>query len=322
VRMHTLDDLVGCLKGSAYKIRGTAEGKIFTTLKSIAEADEESLIWVSPQRKDGQHLVEQTRARFVICDASIRITDELASKKCFIVVENPKLAVIRVLEGLFAPAPQWGIHPTSVVHPEAEIDPEVALGPFCHIGKCSILKGTRIDSFVHINDNVRIGKNVRIHSGVIIGASSFNYTQDEEGEYVLFPHLGGVIIEKDVEIGPNSCIFAGGLGNTLIAEGTKISNMVCIASNVKLGDHCQVRVGARILGSAIIGRRSIIGPSAMVRDGIQVGEGCFLGMGTVVLNEIPPNKVVVGIPGRILRDHIPERAQTDDEGGRASFSQA
>jgi UDP-3-O-[3-hydroxymyristoyl] glucosamine N-acyltransferase len=302
---YSVDDILGCLEDQAFTIVGNPRHRTFTSVKSLHEADERSLAWVNPKRKDGLHLIEECNARIIICHNSLHIPGKHVETKCFILVENPKLAIIRVIQAFFLAEPQHGIHPTAVIHPEADIHKDVAIGPYCHIGKCSIGGGTLIDSSVRIFDNTRIGRNVIIRSGAVLGSYGFNYTKGADGWLVSFPHLGGVVIEDNVEVGANACIVRGVLGNTVIGEGTKIAMLVLIGSKVEVGRRCRILVGAVIGGGAVVGDDCFIGFSALVRDGIRVGSNSVLGMGSVNISDVPQNKVIVGNPARILRDNLP-----------------
>ena len=94
-----------------------------------------------------------------------------------------------------------------------------------------------------------VGKNVIIHSNTVIGADGFGYQRNKDGSFEKFPHIGGVIIEDHVEIGANTCIDRGALGNTIIRNGAKIDNLVHIAHNVVIGQNTAVIANAMIGGS-------------------------------------------------------------------------
>ncbi|WGV26945.1 gamma carbonic anhydrase family protein [Halotia branconii] len=76
-----------------------------------------------------------------------------------------------------------------------------------------------------------------------------------------------------------------------------------------LEDH--VTVGHRaVVHSAYIERGSLIGIGAIILDGVRVGTGSIIGAGAVVTKNVPPLSLVVGIPGRVVRQVTnPEAAE-------------
>ena len=197
------DDIIKVL-GNESIVKGNVVNFFFTNIKPIHEASEDSLVWISSIRNDKEDLIRNTKAKIIICDDSI---DTSAFKdKCFIIVSNPRLSFIRIADAIFTPKPTWGIHPTAFVDPEARIHPNCFVGPFPYIGKATIGDGCILYGHNHIYDNVVIGQKVIIHAGTVIGADGFGYEKNESGEFEKFPHIGGVIIEDNVEIGSNTCI--------------------------------------------------------------------------------------------------------------------
>lgn len=298
----TIDDLIPYL-GTKFKIVGNSNRKFFTCVRSISEADSNSLVWVNPSRKDAQQLARQTKAEIIISDENIKISQALG-KKCFIIVKNPKLVFLRIVKALFSEKQKYGVHRTAIIHPDARISKNVTIGPYTYIGRCEISSKTIIEGHVYIYDNVRIGKNVEIHTGAIIGCEGFNYAKNERGEYEKFTHIGGVVIKDNVEIGANTSVAKGVLGNSLIKKGSKIGSSVYLGSNVVIGKYCHIRMNATVSGSVIVGENSMIAPSAVVRDCITIGKNSIIGMGAVVVKDVQSNKVVVGNPARVMRNNI------------------
>jgi len=93
---------------------------------------------------------------------------------------------------------------------------------------------------------------VILHSGVVIGADGFGYVRDEANDYVKFPQIGTVTVEDNVEIGANTCVDRGALGETRVGEGTKIDNLVQIAHNVQIGKRVVIAAQTGISGSTVI----------------------------------------------------------------------
>lgn len=155
---------------------------------------------------------------------------------------------------------------------------------------------SRINSTATIYENVKIGRNVIINAGAVIGAEGFGYEPDEDGTLVQFPHIGGVIIEDNVEIGANTCIDRGALGDTIIGEGTKIDNLVHVAHNVVIGKNCRIICLVGIGGSVEIGDGSFVGISASIKNQKKIGKNVVIGMGAVVTKDVPDNTTVIGNP--------------------------
>lgn len=148
---------------------------------------------------------------------------------------------------------------------------------------------------------VRIGTNVRVKDYAVIGQDGFAFEPDESGAYVRIPHTGGVEIGDNVEIGACTVIARGTIGDTVIGNGVKIDDRCFIAHNVKIGQNTLVIAGAEISGSVHIGEGCWIGPNACVREGLTIGDRSLVGIGAVVVKNVPENVVVAGNPARILR---------------------
>ena len=139
---------------------------------------------------------------------------------------------------------------------------------------------------------------VNIHESAQIGFAGFGFERTADGSCLRFPHYGKVIIEDDVEIGPNTCIARGALGNTIIHKGVKIDSLCHIAHNVEIGEHTLIVSHAMIGGSVKIGKRCFIGGGAIIRDHITIGDDAFIGLGAVVVHDVPAKTTVIGNPAR------------------------
>ena len=226
----------------------------------------------------------------------------------FIKVKNPKFAFAKIAAELHPPkkrAPE--IHHSAVISESAKIGKDVFIGAFCCVGDDSeIGDGTQLRAGAKVGDNVRVGKNcvlhpnvfvednctigdkVILHSGVVIGADGFGYVRDGANGYVKFPQIGTVIIEDDVEIGANTCIDRGALGETRIGEGTKIDNLVQIAHNVQIGKRVVIAAQTGISGSTVIEDDCVIGGQVGMGDHATVKSGAIIGSQAGVL----PGKIV------------------------------
>lgn len=223
-------------------------------------------------------------------------------------IKNPKLAFAKVAAILHPPKTRAsGIHPSAVIAENAVIGSEVFVGAFVCIGEYSqigdgthlragakmgdsvtIGSGCVIHPNVFIEDNSVIGNNVILHSGVVIGADGFGYVRDGAAGYVKFPQIGRVVIENNVEIGPNTCVDRGALGETRIGEGTKIDNLVQIGHNVRIGKRVVIASQTGISGSTVIEDDCVIGGQVGFGDHAHVQSGAVIGSQAGVL----PGKIV------------------------------
>lgn len=233
-------------------------------------------------------------------------------KQPLIATSNPKLAFARIASVLHPanrPAPR--VHPSALVRESVELADDVFIGPFVCIDENSrIGRGTQMHAASIIGKNVSVGRNcvvhsgvviehdcsigdnVILHAGVVIGADGFGYVQDETNAHHKFPQIGSVAIENDVEIGANTCVDRGALGETRIGEGTKIDNLVQIAHNVRIGKRVIIAAQTGISGSTVIEDDCVIGGQVGMGDHATVKTGAVIGSQAGVL------------PGKIVRPGI------------------
>src|SRR3990170_620588 len=161
-------------------------------------------------------------------------------------------------------------------------------------------RGMMICPTAWIAPGVTIGERCYIGPGAAIGSRGFGYEWGEE-QWNYREHPFGVVIGDDVSIGANTVIDRGRWRETVIGQGTKIDASCFIAHNVAIGAHCLVIANSMIAGSCEIGDHCWIGPSAQITDHVKVGDGARVGLGAVVLRDVPAGEVWVGNPARRLR---------------------
>jgi len=142
---------------------------------------------------------------------------------------------------------------------------------------------------------------------VVIGFNGFGY-RFRDDSHRRVPHLGAVRIGDDVEIGAGSCVDRAKFGFTVIGRGTKIDNLVNIAHNVRLGEHCLIAAQTGVAGSAKLGKRVVFGGQVGVRDHVAVGDGVTAGARTAIHHDIPSGSVVLGMPALDRRKALREQA--------------
>jgi UDP-3-O-[3-hydroxymyristoyl] glucosamine N-acyltransferase len=127
---------------------------------------------------------------------------------------------------------------------------------------------------------------VRIHSGTVVGSDGFGYVQDA-GINRKVPQIGCVIIRDDVEIGANVTIDRGALGPTVIGRGTKIDNLVQIAHNVTIGEHCLVVSQAGVAGSSKLGNYVVLAGQVGIAGHLKIGNHVSVAAQSGVMRSIP-----------------------------------
>ncbi len=244
---------------------------------------------------------DQSAASAIIVDGPFTST-----RKTLIRVADARVAFAKVLP-LFFPEPVFapGIHATAVVAKSARVDPTAHVGPYCvlgeevRIGPRSVLQGAdfigagcqvgeEVNLFPHVTlyPRTELGPRVRIHSGSVIGSDGFGYVQDG-GAHLKVPQIGNVIVREDVEIGANVTIDRGALGPTIIGRGTKIDNLVQIAHNVVIGEHCLIVSQAGIAGSTKLGNYVILAGQVGVAGHLKIGNRVSVAAQSGVMTNIP-----------------------------------
>lgn len=270
------------------------------SIRPDTSAWDDSLSWISDRlaREVPERLTKFAGA-LLIAPADLALPPAVAPR--IVRCTNPRLAFSHVVHHFFPqhlviewPAAAGSFGPRSVVDPHARLAPGVVIGSDC-----------RIEANVSIGPNTVLA-NAVVESGTSIGANcsiglpGYGYERDDTGVAFRFPHIGGVRIGSSVEIGSNTCIDRGALGDTLIGDGCKIDNLVHIAHNVELGSNCMVIANSMIAGSVKVEKGAWVAPSASVLQSLTVGEGAFIGLGAVVIRPVQPHTTVVGNPAREL----------------------
>ncbi len=272
---------------------------------------------------------EQSSASAIIVDGSFT-----SANKVLIRVANARVAFAKALE-LFFPEPIFapGIHPTALIAASARVDPTAHVGPYCVVGEnvrigarsvlqaanhiganCQIGEDTRLFPRVVLYARTEIGNRVRIHAGSVLGADGFGYVADG-GIQRKVPQIGNVIVRDDVEIGANVTIDRGALGPTMIGKGSKIDNLVQIAHNVVIGEHCLIVGQAGIAGSTRLGNAVVLGGQVGLAGHLRIGNNVLVMAQSGVMHNIPDGEKWFGYPAQpdrqtkrqmIAIQHLPE----------------
>jgi UDP-3-O-[3-hydroxymyristoyl] glucosamine N-acyltransferase len=152
---------------------------------------------------------------------------------------------------------------------------------------------TVLRSRVHLGQNCVVGARCVVHPGVVIGADGFGFAP-HAGQWVKIEQLGAVCIGDDVEIGANTCIDRGALGDTVIGDGVKLDNLIQIGHNVRVGDHAAMAGCVGIAGSATIGAGCTVGGGAIVLGHLQLADKVHVSAASVVTKSISRPGVYTG----------------------------
>lgn len=230
--------------------------------------------------------------------------------------KNPYLDFARVLE-LFYQPPRYapGLHSTAVIHPSAKIEPGAHIGPYVviqedvRIGTKAVLlahaviyRGVTIGDnfFAHshaaVREFCRIGNNVVLQNGVVVGGDGFGFAQDENGHWRKIVQSGPTIVEDDVEIQANACVDRASVGETRIARGAKIDNLVQVGHGSKVGEDTLLCAQVGLAGSTDVGKNVILAGQVGVAGHCHIGDGAIATAQSGIPNDVAGGAVVSGYP--------------------------
>jgi len=253
-----------------------------------------------------------TGAAAVVLEASAAPDCPVAVLVC----ENPYATYARIAAWLYpSPNKPAGVHATAVVDPGAYIDPtahigagtvigagasvgaRAQVGPHCVIAAgVSIAEDARLVARVTLGERVTLGARVLVQPGAVLGGDGFGFAP-EQGTWVKVPQLGGVRVGADVEIGANTTIDRGTIGDTVIDEGVKLDNQIQIGHNVRIGAHTIMAACGGVSGSVTIGRRCMIGGAVGIAGHLVIGDDvCITGLSLVTHSILRPGVYSSGIP--------------------------
>jgi UDP-3-O-[3-hydroxymyristoyl] glucosamine N-acyltransferase len=224
-------------------------------------------------------------------------------------VRDPRYAMALVGRALKAEADDPPIHPAAIIHSTAKIGARTRVGPGAVIEANAVTgEDCVIAARATLCRGVEIGSRVIVQSGAVLGAIGFGYVRDHQsGEYLLFPQQGRLIVEDDVEIGANTTIDRGALGETRIGAGTKIDNLVHIGHNCIIGKNVIIAAQVGLSGSCIIEDGVILAGQVGLGDHVHLGPGVVIGgQGGVFPGKTVegPGQVFAGTPAEPLANYL------------------
>ncbi|VBB09262.1 udp-3-o-[3-hydroxymyristoyl] glucosamine n-acyltransferase lpxd [Lucifera butyrica] len=300
-----LDELAALVEGVVL-----GDGDVTVTgVTNIEDAGEQDITFAVPP-----HLEKAARCRA----AAVIIPDSVTEySKPAIRVANPRIAFTKLLE-LFTPPLQVErkVHPAAVVAPTAILGQNVAvmpcaviadhavigdntvIYPHTYIGQEAVIgQDTVLYPSVTVRERCRIGNRNIIHSGAVIGSDGFGFVTIG-GEHRKVPQVGNVVIEDDVEIGANVTVDRATTGSTVVKRGTKVDNLVHIAHNVVIGEHCYLTAQTGIAGSTKVGNYVTFAGQSGSNGHITIGDHCVFAAKAGVTGDVPAGSFYAGFPAR------------------------
>ncbi len=292
-------------------------------VSALDEAGPEDLALFTSRRYT-HHVAGSGAAAFLVTDETMA---RLGAGRPRVVVRDASRALIAILGRLHPvnrePA---GIHPTAILGEGVRLGDDVGIGAYSVVGDhVDIGSGCRIGPHVVIGrDSVVgsectlhpqsvlyprtvLGDRVIIHSGVRVGGDGFGYAT-YDGSHHRIPHVGRAVIDSDVEIGPNSTVDRGSVGDTHVGTGVKIDNLVMVAHNVQVGEHSMLAALVGIAGSTRVGKGVWMGGQAGAINHLDIGDGARVAVATKVLRDVPAGETVSGHPARPHREDLSRQA--------------
>ncbi|UCE95408.1 MAG: hypothetical protein JSV51_06675 [Candidatus Bathyarchaeota archaeon] len=243
-----------------------------------AKSDELAYCYLKDDRKDLES-IKKTKAGIVICSKHLKKKlKQIKNGPTMILSNAAKYDFARVLQNFFA-------EEVRAISPLAFIGSNVRLG-----------KEVDIHPNVVIYDGTIIGNRVTIRANAVLGAEGLDYGKNKYGELKRVPHMSSLIIEDDVDIGSNTTIQKGILRPTILGKGTKIGPNCDIGHEVEIGSHCVIAGMTLIAGATEIGDFTFIAPHSTIRNSIKIGRNVFVGIGSLVVKNVPEGATILGRP--------------------------
>jgi len=292
VRLAELAVRFGC------QLRGDPDALV-ERVASLQEAGPGSIAFLANRRY--RRFLAETRATAVVIEPTLADACPVAA----LATPNPYATYARIAQ-LLHPQPAFapGRHASAVVEPGASVDGSAwvgahayvaagaTIGPRVFVGPGSmVMSGARVGADsrlvarVMLCERVRVGERCVLHPGAVIGADGFGHAPDG-GTYVRVPQVGAVSIGDDVDVGANTTIDRGAIGDTVISNGVKIDNQVQIGHNVRIGEHTVIAGCVGISGSAVIGRRCMLGGMVGVVGHLEICDDVLVTGRTMVSSSI------------------------------------
>ena len=296
------------IKEISEKIDGIIVGDENITVSKLSpffQAEEDDITFAAEEKFLSK--LKDTKAKVVL----VPNIENLPEGKTYIKISKNPREIMPIILDIFSKKikfPSKNIEESAKIGENVEIAVGVYIGYNVTIGANTkiypnsvIMEGTKIGKNCLIYPNVTIrehtiiGDNVVLLPGAVIGADGFGFVK-VGSENKKLQQIGRVLIEDNVEIGANSTVDRGAIGDTIIKKGTKIDNLVHIAHNDIIGENCLIIAQVGIAGSVEIGDNTIIAGQTGIAGHIKIGNNVIIAAKSGVTNDIPDNMKVSGYP--------------------------
>ncbi|HZQ42701.1 MAG TPA: UDP-3-O-(3-hydroxymyristoyl)glucosamine N-acyltransferase [Acidobacteriaceae bacterium] len=303
--LNQLAELVGSApaKPSPAKLTGVA---------AVEDADAHSIVFA--QDEPALHAAIASKAGAILASRNRLTNPEAFDDPRILWVRDPRYAMAAAARALTPQPTASEIHPSAIIHPTAKLGARARIGAGTVIEANAILgDDCTLAANVTICQGVHIGHRVVVQSGAVLGSFGFGYARNRDtGEYLLFPQQGTLVIEDDVDIGANTTIDRGALGETRIGSGTKLDNLVHIGHNCRIGKNVIMAAQVGISGSCTIDDGAILAGQVGLGDHVHIGPGVVLGGqgGVFPGKEITgTGQVFAGTPAEPLANYLKSLAR-------------
>jgi len=228
---------------------------------------------------------------------------------------NPYYAFARALE-LFYQPPAYapGIHPTAVIDPSARVGSHAHIGAYVVIGpnvkigdRCTLLphvviyEGTSIGDhfFAHahavVREHCEIGNHVVLQNGAVVGGDGFGFAK-ESGAWYKIVQSGIAALEDNVEIQANACVDRASVGETRVAQGAKVDNLVQVGHGCRVGAHSMLCAQVGLAGSTELGKNVVLAGQAAVAGHCKIGDGVIITAQSATSHDVEAGRMISGSP--------------------------